>query len=773
MGNNAISPEDTGLTDAAHPWLAVAPSHEHPTPRWPSTFSLYNRHSHPPLFERQIMKNFAMVGGFVALIAVFSCSQNNDMSPGKGGGGSAGGVAGGRPSAGTSGASAGSPNAGAGGSSAAGTTGGGTGGSSSGAGGKGTSPGSNGDKPSTDTTWSQSLTAGPNGPIPLIVVDQFGYRPVSKKVAVIRDPQTGYDSGVNFTPGARYAVVDKATGKPVKEGAPASWNGGATDTSSGDKAWWFDFSDVTTPGTYTVVDQDKNVRSVEFDIRDDVYLSPLKHTVRAYHYQRAGFAKSAANLGSDWADGVDHAGTNQDSQAHAWTAKTDAAQVKDLHGGWYDAGDFNKYSAWGAGYVILLLRAFQEYPKAFGDDFGIAESGNGIPDLLDEVKWELDWLVRMQNSDGSVLCVMQVASGSPPSAATEPSYYGPATTNASLMTAAAFAYASKIYGAQGNAGLKTFAADLAARAAKAWQWAAANPKVTYFNNDDSKQAGSSGLAAGQQETDDTGRLFSKFQAAVYLYEITGEATYKTFAESNYASIVSGWGPNQWDMERQEILLYYAKLDGITANVGTTIINKFVTNMTKNGDQLPMVAGDQDPYRAPMKDYTWGSNQSKAAQARLYQLLAKFGSGNDAKTAAAAGEEYVHYVDGVNPLGLVYLTNMQQAGAEHSAKTMFHSWFADKSRWDEKPAPGFLVGGPNPSFELDSCCTAASGTSAYQCYGSTDFALCSASYAPPLQQPAQKAYLQFNSSWPANSWSVTEPSMGYQAKYVLVLAAYAN
>jgi endoglucanase len=643
-----------------------------------------------------------------------------------------------------------------------------------------TSVASSSDKPSTDSTWSQGLTAGANGPIPLIVVDQFGYRTASKKVAVIRDPQTGYDSAVNFTPGTHYSMVNKATGTTVKQGAPTVWNGGASDGSSGDKAWWFDFSDVTTPGTYTVLDVDKNVRSVEFDIDDGIYRSPLKHAVRMYYYQRAGFAKSAATAGSDWADSASHLGTGQDSQAHAWTAKTDASLVKDLHGGWYDAGDYNKYTSWAAGNVIMLLRAYEDNATAFGDDYGIAESGNGIPDILDEAKWELDWLERMQGTDGSLLCVMGLGSASPPSAATDPSYYGPATTNASLMGAAVFAYASKIYNARAEASLKTYASDLSARAVKAWSWAVANPSVLYYNNDDGKQPGSKDLAAGQQETDDAGRLLSKFQAAVYLYEMTGEATYRTFVEANYTSIVPSWGPSEWDMEKQEIVLYYTRLSGISSSVSSSIISTFVTNITAHSDELPMVTGNQDPYRAPMKDYGWGSNQIKMAQARLYQLLAKYGSGTTATAAADAAEDYVHYIHGVNPLGLVYLTNMQRAGAENSVKTMYHTWFADGSpRWDEitsttpGPAPGYLVGGPNPSFVLDSCCTAPSSDAAYHCYGAAEYSLCSGNYTPPLGQANQKAYLQFNAGWPAGSWPVTEPSTGYQSKYIQVLAAYAR
>jgi hypothetical protein len=645
----------------------------------------------------------------------------------------------------------------------------------------GGSAGLSNDKPSTDSTWSQGLTIGANGPIPVIVVDQFGYRTSAKKVAVIRDPQTGYDSAVNFTPGSNYAVINKATGSTVKQGAPVAWNGGATDASSGDKAWWFDFSDVIAPGTYTVVDVDNNMRSVEFEIDDGVYRSVLKHTVRMYFYQRAGFEKTAATAGSDWADGASHLGTGQDSQCHSWLAKTDETQVKDLHGGWFDAGDFNKYTSWTARTVIVLLRAYAENPSAFGDDFGIAESGNGVPDLLDETQWALDWLKRMQNSNGSMLCVQGLAAGSPPSAATGPSYYGPATTAASLMGAAVFTYASKIYLARPEADLKSYGADLATRGKQAWDWASANPSVLYYNNDDTQQAGSSGLASGQQEMDDSGRLFAKFEAAVYLYEQSGDATYKTFVESNYTSIVPSWGPTQWDADRQESLLYYSQLNGVTASVKAAIVNQFVNNVTKNADQLPMVTGDKDPYRAPMKDYVWGSNQSKAAQPRLYQLLAKYGSdATTIATATVAAEEFVHYIHGVNPFGLVYLTNMKRAGAENSAKTMFHTWFADGSaRWDEVsdstpgPAPGYLVGGPNPGFSLDSCCTAASGTAAYHCYGAAEYSMCSLSYTPPLGQPQQKAYLQFNSGWPGDSWAITEPSTGYQAPYVRVLAAYAR
>jgi len=636
------------------------------------------------------------------------------------------------------------------------------------------------DRVSTDTNWSIDLATGANGPIPKIVVDQFGYRTGAVKIAVIRDPQTGYDKGAGFSPGTHYEVVSKSSGATVMHGIPIPWGHGAIDKSSGDKVWWFEFSQLVTPGTYFVRDVDKNVRSVEFDINDQVYRSVLAHAVRTFYYQRAGFAKTAEAAGSNWADSASHLGAGQDSQARSWLNKGDATQVKDLRGGWFDAGDYNKYTNWTARNIIVLLLAFEEAPTAFGDDLGISESGNGTPDLLDEVKWGLDWLVRMQNTDGSLLCVQGLASGRPPSVATGPSYYGPATTSASLMGASAFAYASKVYAARSEPELQAYGASLLVRARSAWAWAMANSKVIYYNNDAQTQPGSQGLAAGQQEMDETGRGFAKFEAAVYLYERTGDASYKSHIEASYQLVLPSTAPNQWDTDRQEALLYMAKLPAIAPNVKSAIIDRFIHNMLSNADQLPMVVGQTDPYRAAIKDYTWGSNKSKAMQSRLYQLLASHAIDSATiRTAEAAAEDYIHYIHGVNPLGLVYLTNMKCSGAEHSAKTMFHNWFADGDpQWDETtittpgPPPGYLVGGPNPAFSLDSCCTAPLGTIGYRCYGAKSYALCKASYEPPLNQPAQKSYLQFNAGWPANSWSITEPSTGYQAQYIRVLARYA-
>ncbi len=610
---------------------------------------------------------------------------------------------------------------------------------------------------------------------PFIVADQFGYLPDGEKVAVIRDPQTGFDASASFTPGTTYALVNAATGARVYSAAPSAWNGGATDTSSGDKAWWFTFTSVTTPGDYYVLDVDRNVRSYPFQISDQVYRDVLKQAVRMLFYQRAGQDKDAAHAGTGWTDGASFTGALQDHHCRLFSDPTNAATERDLWGGWYDAGDLNKYTSWTAGYVETLLRAYAENPTIWTDDYEIPESGNGIPDLLDEAKWGLDFLARMQGSDGSVLSIVGEPSASPPSAATGQSLYGPASTSATLATAAAFAAAARILRLPGNSALSAAADGYLSRAKNAWSWAVANPSVTFKNNDSA--SGSSGLGAGQQETDDYGRLVDKLDAAAQLFAATGDSTYSGFFDANYTQlhlIVNGNYVAPWDMQGQDAALDYADATGATAATVKAIRASYLAGAKSSGN-LGAITGNQDPYLAYAHDYTWGSNAVKSnigdtfADVVVHQLDA---SSNADMTRAAS--RYLHYLHGTNPLSIVYLTNMYGHGAENCANEMFHTWFADGSaQWDRVgtstygPPPGYLTGGPNPSYDWDGCCPSGCGSAANN-------AICTAEpISPPKSQPPQKSYKDFNTGWPLDSWSVTEPDDGYQTAYIRLLSKFVR
>lgn len=708
------------------------------------------------------------------VVAVSACGGDDADSDRRGANAGSGGAAGsgGTVSAGDGGTGTAGSTAGAGGSSTAGTGGGDTGGNAGNAGSAGGGGGSAGTAGGAGT-GSGGVAGSPPAPSeplsPYIVVDDFGYRPGAAKFAVIRDPVTGSDADQSFEPGATYAVVDAFSGARVHTGTPTAWKDGAEDMSSGDRASWFDFSAVTAPSAYYVLDTERGVRSPVFLVTAGVYRDVLKHAMRTLFYQRAGFAKEAAFAGVGWADGASHVGPGQDAQARLFSAASDAATERDVSGGWYDAGDYNKYTNWTADYVIDLLRAYRERPEIWSDDYDIPESGNGVPDVLDEVKWGLDWLVKMQLEDGSLLSIVGLDHASPPSAADGPSRYGSPSTSATLSGASAFALGAKIFGALDD--FAAYAADLTERAERAWQFADQNPSLVFRNND--AASGSEGLGAGQQEVDDSGRLTKKLHAACHLFELTGGEAYRSFFDRSYGQtgFISTGYTYGWDEFLQEALLHYTTLEGATPSVAADI-RAIYTSGVLGGDNLPAHRNALDPYRAPLATYTWGSNAVKSRVGLVLHSFVKYElSGAPADEVLAAAESYIHYLHGVNPLGVVYLTNMNALGAERSVNEIYHSWFANGSAaWDSVgestygPAPGFLAGGPNPSYAWDACCP--SGCGAGNMCGS-------APPAPPAGQPDQKSYFDFNDSWPLNSWSVTENSNGYQTAYIRLLSKFVD
>ena len=600
---------------------------------------------------------------------------------------------------------------------------------------------------------------------PHIKIDQFGYLPESVKVAIIADPQQGFNANESYIPGGNLQLRRANDHTTVFTAAPVVWNNGNTHSVSGDRAWQFDFSSVTVPGEYYVFDPANNARSESFRIDAGVYSAVLKIALRTFYYQRCGIPKQAAFAGAKWADeSACHVGPNQDKQCRLFGNNTPATE-RDLSGGWHDAGDFNKYVNFALNPVLDLARCYLESPGVFGDDIGIPESGNGIPDLLDELKWELDWLLKMQEPDGSVLCVVGGGNASPPSADATARRYGPATTSASFSAAAIFSVGSRVFSA---AGLDAYAALLQIAAINAWEWAYAHPGITFYN------AGK--LAAGEQETDDYGLFISRLCAAVYLYDLTGEAVYKNWVENNYTQhhLLQWTWASMYEVPSLDALLHFANLPGVSAQVADHIRNTYSNSLTTASDHLAGFFNKSDPYRAYLhaNNYVWGSNQIKAREGIAMLNMLQYGL-NTAQhpvfTLAATG--YLHYLHGTNPFGLCFLTNMKDYGAEYSAREMYHVWFGDGTPWDNAvtspkgPAPGYLTGGPNRYFSVDGCCP-------NNCGSAQNNALCAtATLQPPLDQPPMKAYKDWNTSWPQNSWQITEPAIYYQAAYIRLLSNF--
>ncbi|MBK8557959.1 MAG: glycoside hydrolase family 9 protein [Lewinellaceae bacterium] len=434
---------------------------------------------------------------------------------------------------------------------------------------------------------------------PFIRIDQFGYRPQAQKVAVIANPELGYNAGDAFVPGTTYALVNALTQETVWTGTPEAWSNGALHGQSGDHGWWLDFSAVDISGQYYLYDTQNDVRSFEFEIGNDVYKKVLKAAQRMYFYQRVGMAKEATFAETKWKDNACYLGPQQDTEARSRWAKTDPSTARDVRGGWMDAGDVNKYTTFAESAVLQLLQAYRANPSVFTDDFNLPESGNGVPDLLDEVKWELDFFQRMQDATGTNGLLLKVGMDnyndvSPPSIDTRPRYYLPECSSATLSGAAMFALAGMVYQSENTAALQTFGAALINRAQLAWQ--RAELVTANFSNFET-DCDDGDIKSGDADRDANAQLSSAIIAAVYLFEATGDIQYRDFVTSQCTNVeplsTSWWGPYRTPLEAA--LLRFAALNGVDAGL-SNIIRSQKANMNYQ-NSLQNFNNETDLYRA--------------------------------------------------------------------------------------------------------------------------------------------------------------------------------
>jgi len=599
---------------------------------------------------------------------------------------------------------------------------------------------------------------------PYIKTDQFGYLCNARKVAVISDPVNGYNGAESFTPGTgidNYQVRRWSDNSVVLSGTVTAWNGGAVHVQSGDRGWYFDFSPVAEAGAYYIFDVANNVGSGQFFIGSNAYDETLKAVLRTYYYARCNFAKVVPYAAPEYTDAAAYEGSNQDRHARSSLDKNNAATERDVSGGWFDAGDMNKYVTFSVLPMLSLMDSYNRFPQVFGDNNGIPESGNGLADILDEIKWELEWLKKMQDGTGTNGLFLKVGAdnysctNSPPSADVCSRYYIPECTSSTICGATIFAAAHRTFSSV--PGQNVFAADMLARAQNAWARAA----VSTSGWTDFQTACDNGdIKSGDADMDATAQMQNAVIAAVYLYAATGSGTYKTFVESRYNTMnpvsTGWWGP--YDTEYGRALLFYTTLPGITSSVGNSILSS--KSNTATGMGLTEYNSSQDLYRSHMPDaqYHWGSNQIKAyiGAQQIDYVTYGLNVANHALYKELAAQ-YLHYIHGVNPLGMTFLSNMYDLYGENCANEIYHGWFGDGTPYDNAqtspygPPPGFIAGGPNASFSIGSI-------------------------SPPAGQPPQKSYKDWNTGWNAstnmneNSWEITEPAIYYQAAYINLLAS---
>ncbi|MCI0523280.1 MAG: glycoside hydrolase family 9 protein, partial [Bacteroidales bacterium] len=220
----------------------------------------------------------------------------------------------------------------------------------------------------------------------VILVNQIGYSPSAEKIALIRSNAE------------RFEVIDVTTGKTVLRGVPGKpeyWE------YSGDSVQTADFSALTDTGTFRVCIGNKTVCSPDFVISDSIYTEVTKASVKSFYFNRSGF-EITPEFGSQWARPAGHPDTSVIVHESAASETRPAGTVISSPGGWYDAGDYNKYIVNSSITNYTLLLFYHLYPDYCSRlDLNIPESENNIPDLVDELLYNLRWMLTMQDpADG-------------------------------------------------------------------------------------------------------------------------------------------------------------------------------------------------------------------------------------------------------------------------------------------------------------------------------------------------------------------------------------
>lgn len=404
---------------------------------------------------------------------------------------------------------------------------------------------------------------------------------------------------------------------------------------------------------------------------------------RMFYLQRCG-----VSLGHAFAGEYSHPACHT---APARVFHTDT--ILHVSGGWHDAGDYGRYVVPACKAVADMLLAFRATPEAFGDDWNIPESGNGIADILDEVRFELDWLFKMQRSDGGVYHKVTCAYFPEmvmPEEETLEQFVFPVSTTATGDFAGVMAMAYSIF----EPIEKSFAKKCLRAAISAYEFLKSSEPLLFSNP--------SGVVTGAYS--DVSDSDERYFAAAALYQATGLNQYLLDATALYQSDRSadfGWA----DMGGYGNALLYL---GDRVCEDDILAGRIRTDMLATADRL-VKRTENNPYGISIDDFLWGSNMYLLNNAMA--LLMANDIQEDERYLRAA-RSHLDYILGNNPLGVNYVTGADETSPKHP----HHRPSAALG----SAMPGMLVGGPDEHLHDLVARTLLSGKPAAECYiDSTD------------------------------------------------------
>ena len=425
----------------------------------------------------------------------------------------------------------------------------------------------------------------------VILVNQIGYYPDAQKVALIR------------TPAAKFEVIDAVTGKSVFKGVagePEYWS------FSGDTVRAADFSALTKPGTYRLCLGGSPVCSGVFTIGENIYADITKASVKAFYFNRSGY-EITPEYGSKWARQAGHPDTAVIVHESAASQARPAGTVISSPGGWYDAGDYNKYIVNSSITNYTLLLFYQLYPDYCRSlNINIPESDNAIADVVDELLYNLRWMLTMQDpADGGVyhkLTDKGFGGFEMPDKAVTPRYVVQKSTQATLDFAAVTAMASRVFANDPDEELKDLSVVCREAAGKAMIWAEKNPDIIYRQPHD--------IMTGQYG--DTLITDDLFWATAEMALTEDQPADLPLSQINRVVAVTPW----WKENQMLGIISLALSDKENfmdhSKAATDILISFADELAAKSEI--------SPYRVSIDFFMWGSNADVANQA-LIKLIA--------------------------------------------------------------------------------------------------------------------------------------------------------
>jgi endoglucanase len=538
----------------------------------------------------------------------------------------------------------------------------------------------------TNTFYIEKLKVVPaigsgNQYLDMVKVNQLGYLANERKLAIV-----SYEPNAVTSAPTQFQLVNTLTQAAVYTGSLVLKNPSAPEwNQSGDIVYHADFSSFTTPGRYKIVlpePQMSGQQSVEFEIGDKVFNKVFRDALRVFYYMRCG-----QEINQPYAEGyirpaiyANNADANYDYVSGSPGHKFQYTNPKrDIRGGWFDAGDLHLDTHAPVLAMWFLLETFEHHKDKVGPQIlNLPESDSQFNDLINIIKWELDWYKKMQNADGSVLSAVVANDADPLKSYQQVS---DVTDTAACALAGIFAKAYTLL--KDVPGMESYSSDLLTRAQLSWSWLLANPGL--YNPP----------GAYIYLHDATEDISDRAFAAIELYDATGDTAYRDYFENRFnGNALTAFGLSNQTIQGyiigylnwHWINLGYLDYAETARDVNTTFKNHLRQTFINLANYCRDNALYNCSYNLPMAasgHLYWGSSGMLCTNALVLQRVYEWRGKNDI-TYRNAALDVLDWIAGRNPVCRNFLTGYGDAA--HGTDLYSFYWFDLNST-----VPGYLCG----------------------------------------------------------------------------------